>query len=199
MSQPCTPTKFPASPAQLITLALDDKIDGCALGEVLPHHLQVPSEERILDQQIPALQWLQAAVLASLADWAQAALTVVVPRPYMPRVFLLIQLLLIQLQQALCGRAEGKGAVHHREQQDKSEPYSKQAAAGKSLLSKAMSFAGSSWVPAPQCLAGFRHRPDSPSINSPAWQLTFTTSPPSKSLFSAAGCNHQHRLGTGER
>lgn len=116
MSQPCTPTKFPASPAQLITLGLDDEIDGCALGEVLPHHLQVPSEERILDQQIPALQWLQAAVLASLANWAQAALTVVVPRPYMPRVLLLIQLLLIQLQQALCGRAEGKGAVHHREQ-----------------------------------------------------------------------------------
>jgi len=89
----------------------------------------------------------------------------------MLRVLPLIQLLLIQLQQVLCGRAEGKGAVHHGNKQDKSKPYSKQASAAKSLLSKAMSFAGCSWVPTPQCLAGFRHRPDSPSINSPTWQL----------------------------
>lgn len=116
MSQPCIPTTFPADPVQLVTSDLNDEVDGCASGEVLLHHLQVPGEQRVLDQQVAALQWLQAAVPASLANWAQVVLAAVVLGPWTPRVLLRIQLLLIQLQQALCGGAEGKAAVHHGEQ-----------------------------------------------------------------------------------
>ena len=96
-SQFHTPTKFPTSPAQLITLDLNDEINGCVPAEVLLHPLQVPSEERVLDEEVPALQWLRAASQITLASWAPAALMVVVPGSYLSRVLPLIQLLLIHL------------------------------------------------------------------------------------------------------
>lgn len=151
----CTPTKFLAGPAQLLTPGLNDEVDGCAPGEELLNHLQVPGEERVLHQQILALQGLPAPDPGLLGS--HIALGVEGVGPSTP---LLIQLLLVLLQRALHGRAEGKGAVH--DGQHRGQLQTLQTCCSQEFPSQAASCAGCSQFAASQLWAGFGHRLNSP-------------------------------------